>query len=101
FKIKRQDCDASAVANLHFPCLVLLKTQTAAAPRPALLVQHQDGQFVLFTAGTNTPSKLTQAEFEEAYCGTAFQLTLAAKPVVDPDQTRRGQQFGFRWFIPE
>jgi subfamily B ATP-binding cassette protein HlyB/CyaB len=103
FKIKRHDCTVTALRGLHFPCLVLLNSgATEAEPiRPAILVQHEDDSFVVFTAGTNAPSTFTREELELAFCGTAFQLSALPGRVSDPDSVSQGAAFGFRWFIPE
>jgi ATP-binding cassette, subfamily B, bacterial HlyB/CyaB len=73
-----------------------------AIARPAILVQMDDKQVVLFEAGSNTPKTLAHDEFAARFAGTAFQLALEQKPIQDPDGAAAAQQkFGFRWFIPE
>ncbi|AEK61660.1 putative ABC transporter [Collimonas fungivorans Ter331] len=123
FKIKRKDCDSKALAVLHLPCLVIMNGQEVdnqlsnasakaandvdiePAPRtsrPAIIVQINDGNVVLFEAGSNTPKTLTQDEFAASYAGTVFQLALNAKIIKDPDGAQAAQsKFGFNWFIPE
>jgi subfamily B ATP-binding cassette protein HlyB/CyaB len=123
FKIRRKDCDSKALAALHLPCLVIMSGQEVdnqpfsasaqaandadveLAPitsRPAIIVQINDGNVVLFEAGSNTPKTLTQAEFAASYAGTVFQLALNAKTIKDPDGAQAAQRkFGFNWFIPE
>lgn len=109
FRIKRKDCSATQVGGLNLPCLVLMREAVSvehsegAQPviRPAILVQADPENVLLFPAGSNTPEKLTLAEFASRYTGTLFQLALNAKAVSDPDQAGKGKPFGFRWFIPE
>lgn len=125
FRIKRHDEVAESVGQLHVPCLVLVQAaaandpdaemaaateadvDTEAAPtpdtvRPAIVIQADAEQVVLFEAGTNTPAQLSAAEFGERYAGIAYQLAPEATPLQDPDAAEsRRQGFGFRWFIPE
>lgn len=119
FRIERRQTDARSIAGLGLPCLVLLREptapHTAPAPgdeneratepnrmRPALVVQADTEKFVLFEAGTNTPVSLTSAEFGARYAKTAFQLSLRAAPLRDPDGAKAARAaFGFKWFIPE
>lgn len=123
FKIKRKDCESNALAGLKLPCLAILHAQKAddqpvgaqarltdsaslvSAPRtsnPAIIVQINDSNVILFETGSNTPKNLTQAEFAAVYAGTVFQLALVAKTIKDPDGARTEQsKFGFNWFIPE
>jgi subfamily B ATP-binding cassette protein HlyB/CyaB len=123
FKIKRKDCDSKALAALHLPCLVIMNGQEVdnqlssapakaandadiePAPRtssPAIVVQINDSNVILFEAGSNTPKTLTQAEFAASYAGIVFQLALNAKIIKDPDGAQAAQsKFGFNWFIPE
>ena len=70
--------------------------------RPALIVQANDTQVVLFRAGSNQPTTLTPEEFESEFTGTVFQFALLADPLNDPDGAHPNQGvFGFGWFIPE
>ena len=144
FRIKRSECEASAVASLSFPCMALLHRQEPPAPespveetlaaadesqsespadapsaapepqpadaaipaqlpvRPAIVIQADEKQVVLFEAGTNTPSTLPLDEFAARYAGIAFQLAPEAAALRDPDAVRASaSEFGFRWFVPE
>ena len=108
FRIKRRDCASTTVATLKLPCLAVMQVAAPDVPqaelsvRPAIVVQVNDEQIILFEAGSNTPKTMTHAEFDAAFAGTAFQLALEAKAISDPDGALAGQtQFGFRWFIPE
>ena len=109
FRIRRKDCDAAVATTLNLPCLVLLhepasgdSAQGRPGCRPAIVIQADAGQVVLFEAGTNTPHVLPAAEFAGRYAGTAFQLALQSVPVKDPDGALSGRPvFGFHWFIPE
>jgi subfamily B ATP-binding cassette protein HlyB/CyaB len=129
FRIKRQDCDSTALSGFNFPCLVVLNEaepaeqpdaehdvqlieQVGAAveepttitrkPHPAIVVQAKDESVILFEVGTNTPKTLTHEEFAARFAGTAFHLALEAKSIKDPDGALSNQKtFGFRWFIPE
>ena len=111
FRIQRKDCAADRVASLNLPCLVVLNEDTVTADpqgdvvqrstRPAIVVQADGEHIVYFPAGSNTPAKVTHAEFAQRYAGTAFQLALKLKPVGDPDRVNGAEPFGFRWFIPE
>jgi subfamily B ATP-binding cassette protein HlyB/CyaB len=70
--------------------------------RPALIVQANDTQVVLFRAGSNQPTTLTQEEFESEFTGMVFQFAPLADPLNDPDGAHPNQRaFGFGWFIPE
>jgi subfamily B ATP-binding cassette protein HlyB/CyaB len=123
FKIRRKDCDSKALAALHLPFLVVMGAQEVSNPipdaaaqaandadvepaprtsRPAIVVQINDGNIILFEAGSNTPKTMTHAEFAASYAGTVFQLALNAKTIKDPDGAQADQsKFGFSWFIPE
>ena len=109
FRIRRKDCDAATATALNLPCLVLLREAAAGESpqgepgcRPAIVVQANAGQVLLFEAGTNTPHSLPAAEFAGRYAGTAFQLALESAPVKNPDGSLSGKPvFGFHWFIPE
>ncbi|SDY89477.1 ATP-binding cassette, subfamily B, HlyB/CyaB [Collimonas sp. OK242] len=123
FKIKRKNCESGALIALHMPCLAIMHgpevdnqlpnasaqatngvgvEPASRASRPAIIVQINDGNVILFEAGSNTPKTLTQAEFAASYAGTVFQLAMNAKTIKDPDGARADQsKFGFNWFIPE
>jgi len=123
FKIKRKDCESGALAALHLPCLAIMhgpevgdqlsnaSVQAAndadiepalRASRPAIIVQINDGNVILFEAGSNAPKTFTLAEFADSYAGTVFQLALVSKTIKDPDGAQASQsKFGFKWFIPE
>jgi subfamily B ATP-binding cassette protein HlyB/CyaB len=128
FRIKRRDCDSTALTGFNFPCLALLNeaspagelsgadvTAPAAAdesditrkPHPVIVVQAKDDGVILFEAGTNAPRTnaprtLTAMEFAERFAGTIFQLALETKEIKDPDGAMSNRKtFGFRWFIPE
>ena len=69
---------------------------------PAIVVQANADNMILFEVGTNTPRTMTHAEFAVRYAGSAFQLALETKGIKDPDGAMTKQvEFGFRWFIPE
>ena len=123
FRIKRHDCDSQAIASLNLPCLVILNdasttavsvpitlvaepnassTQVVIKSHPAIIVQTNESQVILFEVSTNTPKTMTHAEFAERYAGTAFQMALASKDIKDPDGALTSRSvFGFKWFIPE
>jgi subfamily B ATP-binding cassette protein HlyB/CyaB len=127
FRIKRRDCRSDAVAALSLPCLVVLHgTEASAAPAstagdgseaavkpaesgvaaakwlPAIVVQANDENVILFEAGSNAPKTQSHAEFAARFAGTAFQLALETKGMKDPDGAMsRRAGFGFNWFIPE
>ncbi|MFZ6654759.1 peptidase domain-containing ABC transporter [Undibacterium sp. TJN19] len=122
FKIKRKDCRSDAIGSLNLPCLAILHSRTidlaikdgsdpststptnptSPAVRPAIIVQFNAEQVVLFEAGSNVPKTLTHAEFNRDYTGTVFQLAPEAQAINDPDATKdAGRLFGFKWFIPE
>jgi subfamily B ATP-binding cassette protein HlyB/CyaB len=125
FRIRRKDCAAGTVSQLNLPCLVVLNEPMAAQPvatvvplssdghrdepvppsprsRPAIVIQCDEAQVVLFEAGTNTPKSLTAVEFSKRYAGTAFQFALAPSAIKDPDRAVADKTaFGFSWFIPE
>jgi subfamily B ATP-binding cassette protein HlyB/CyaB len=70
--------------------------------RPAIIVQANDKNVILFEAGTNAPKTLTRAEFAARFAGTAFQLALETQGIKDPDGALADRKtFGFRWFVPE
>ncbi|MBI5436498.1 MAG: peptidase domain-containing ABC transporter [Nitrosomonadales bacterium] len=130
FRIKRRDCDSTALAKLNLPCLAVLNPDNPPDPtsplpamemvgerveatpsepttiprkhRPAIIVQISDESVILFEVGTNTPKTLTPTEFAKRYAGTAFQLALETKDIKDPDGALSSKAvFGFHWFIPE
>lgn len=70
--------------------------------RPALIVQANDAQVMLFRAGSNQPTTLMQEEFESEFTGVVFQFAPLADPLNDPAGAHANQRaFGFGWFIPE
>jgi len=70
--------------------------------RPALVVQANDSNVMLFRAGTNQVLNLTLEEFGAEFTGAVFQFSPMADALKDPDGARNIQRvFGFRWFIPE
>lgn len=129
FKVKQDDTPAGQIRQLHLPCVVLLQgkadptaasaelaandpiapgvaaEEAASAPiphRPAIIVQADEQQVVLFEAGTNTPVRLSVSEFSARYAGTALQIAPASRPITDPDQADSGKvAFGYRWFLAE
>ena len=104
FRIKRRDCDGSALTGFNLPCLAILY-DAESSPRkahPAIVIQVDEESMVLFEVGTNTPKTMSHAEFAARFAGTAFQLALEAKGIKDPDGAPSGRaEFGFHWFIPE
>jgi subfamily B ATP-binding cassette protein HlyB/CyaB len=118
FRVKQMQCGPEALSRLTLPCLVIVQDQSAAAAgeaaapqgqasalpsaRPALLVQANADNLVLFHAGTNVPATLSQAEFAALYTGSVFLLAVEPDRLKDPDSVAsRRSSFGFRWFIPE
>jgi subfamily B ATP-binding cassette protein HlyB/CyaB len=124
FRIKRHAVSRCDLARFTMPCVALLcdhaprsdavLTQSASeesvqaidprAPRgrPALIVQMNDTDIMLFRAGTNQGVRLSHEEFDREFIGTVFQFALVADPIKDPDGAwQRQRVFGFRWFIPE
>ena len=116
FRIRRRETDATSVASLGFPCVVVLDAQDkgpASDPKAeglatgrratlAIVIQASADGNVIFRAGTNTPVTLTATEFRDNYAGVAFQLSVRALEPVNADgATDTSRAFGFRWFIPE
>ena len=106
FRIKRRDCDSTALTKLNMPCLAVInEIDPGSEPRkhhPAIIIQVKDGSVILFEVGTNTPKTMTLAEFSARFVGTAFQLALETKGIKDPDGALSSNAaFGFHWFIPE
>lgn len=127
FRIQQREIARNALVKLQLPCLGLMHdtlrapTDSAdqASPAPdgsqpsppldshgararlVLLAKIDDTQVLLFRSGTNQPSSLSRAAFQEEFTGTVFQLAPLAEAIADPDGARRPRAFGFRWFIPE
>jgi subfamily B ATP-binding cassette protein HlyB/CyaB len=69
---------------------------------PAIIVQIQEDNVILFEVGTNQPKTMSLTEFDGRFSGTAFQLALETKGIKDPDGALSNKAvFGFHWFIPE
>jgi len=121
FRVKRHETRRGDLRALTMPCVALLREKTSSsdpssAPassepastasdtlaRPALVVQVNDTQVMLFRAGTNQVLTLSLEEFDDEFTGTVFQFAPIADPLKDPDGARETHRvFGFRWFVPE
>lgn len=121
FRVKRHGTSRGNLAALTMPCVALLRDKAAdeSSPgspsgdtvspavdthiaRPALVVQANDSNVMLFRAGTNQVLNLTLEEFGAEFTGAVFQFSPMADALKDPDGARNIQRvFGFRWFIPE
>ncbi|MDR1661441.1 MAG: hypothetical protein LBR95_03305, partial [Azoarcus sp.] len=122
FRIQRLEKNAGKLASLKLPCLAILREEApvpdgtgadtsaelpAPTPppptaRPAIVVQADDQQILLFLPGSSAPRTLPLSEFSASHTGTLFQLALASRPLKDPDNALNAQRrFGFRWFVPE
>jgi subfamily B ATP-binding cassette protein HlyB/CyaB len=109
FRIKRQDVDATAVAQCSFPCMVVLHREAVgqAEPssrtcQPAIVVQATAEHVVLFMAGTNASLTLAWPAFTERFAGSVYQLQIQAARIKNQDGAVQTQaSFGFNWFIPE
>lgn len=79
-----------------------VETSSLLPVRPAIVVQTDENQVMLFEAGTNVPANVPAEEFAARYAGIAFQLAPQASAPHDPDAQRASSnEFGFRWFVPE
>jgi ATP-binding cassette, subfamily B, bacterial HlyB/CyaB len=119
FRIAQRSCGTDGLASLPMPCLVVTRALAAAAPVAqltvaeseachdsrvglALLCQVDAAQVAFFSAGSNTPTHCSRADFATQFTGTVFLIAPADAAVSDPDAVAaRRPAFGFRWFIPE
>jgi subfamily B ATP-binding cassette protein HlyB/CyaB len=99
FKIQRHELNRTQLARLPLPCLVVLREEGAA--RLALIGKVEAAQVILFRAGTNQNSAVSNDEFAREFSGTVFQLAALTEAPSNPDGLWKPKAFGFRWFIPE
>jgi subfamily B ATP-binding cassette protein HlyB/CyaB len=122
FRIKMLQRSAMALRDMSVPCLAFISvprsspgtdldgtdppdsTSTNAATARntlALITDVSLERIQYFEAGTNTPRELSAGEFAERYTGWVCLLARQRLPVADPEGAKAGNNFGFRWFLPD
>ncbi len=84
-----------------FPLLVWLHCDKAL--QPALILEADETQILLFIAGNQQPEVMTVEKFTALYSGNGIRITQKrdSNITASDDPVTQHRKFGFSWFVPE
>ncbi|MBS4099436.1 MAG: peptidase domain-containing ABC transporter [Sulfuricella sp.] len=93
---------SAKLADMHFPCLALLKAEGENTPsRAAILARYDGGKLLYFVSGEQTPRTLDAAELSSYFEPVALLVTPEREALADDSVAPAAPPFGFKWFVPE